>query len=130
MPDKQPIIDFEPMPGYILIKSLKREEVAELYNRGGKSNLSLPDSVGKVSDSVGVGYVKAVGDFGLEIKKKLLDTYGDDYEKSEEYKRLMAIEPSTYIAHMPYTDLIIEIDGQKYSLLPYDKVWAVRKAQS
>lgn len=132
--DKKLIIDFNPTPGHLLIKPLKREEVAALYNRGKSSNLSLPDNVGKVSDSVGIGRVIKLGWVDIDLTVKLskinvaesIVSVADRKEAVKNYT-LADLAVGDYVAHMPYTDLIIEIDGVKYSLLPYDKVWAVRK---
>jgi hypothetical protein len=122
-----PIIDWEPAPGYLLCKALKREELAALYNRGTAGKLGLPDKVGKVSDSVGAGRV---------IKCGLVRTI----DGQPEWHLTQVTEGSNfgkplglvgdYIAWMPFTDQIIEIDGQKYSLVGYDKIRAVRKGDT
>jgi hypothetical protein len=134
-----PIIDWEPAPGYLLCKALKREELAALYNRGTAGKLGLPDKVGKVSDSVGVGQVVKPG--GLDAKALLMgrkldiDANGQQIgtqaaENVESAAMIYLVRPGDYIAWMPFTDMIIEIDGQKYSLVGYDKIRAVRKGDT
>lgn len=115
--EKQPIIDWEPAPGFVLIKPVTREEMAALYNRNGASSLSLPDKVGKVSDSVGVGKVVLRGKLAYDANVPMAETAG------------AMVEDGDYIAFMPYTDLRIEIDGVKYALVEYNKIRAVRKGQ-
>jgi hypothetical protein len=122
----KPIIDWEPAPGFLLCKALKREELAALYNRGTAGKLGLPDRVGKVSDSVGAGQVIATGDIlpadvieWLDMLKKL-----GEPERPHYYTKT---KPGDYVAWMPFTDQIIEIDGAKYSLVGYDKIRAGRK---
>lgn len=130
-PKDEPVIDWNPAPGYVLCKSLRREEVAAIYNKpSNKPGLSLPDNVGKVSDSVGIGRViKAAPptvDDALKIEK-----YHAAATKAEKDKALSmfkhGIEVGDYVAFMPFTDALIEIDGVKYSLVGYDKIRAVRK---
>ncbi len=126
MPEEtKPIIDWEPAPGSVLVKPVKREELAALYNRGG-SNLSLPDKVGKVSDSVGVGRVIKLG-----APARVLDA--SEAISQQEAQQLyhasqLGLQVGDYIAYMPYTDLLIEIDGVKYALVEYKNIRAVRKA--
>jgi co-chaperonin GroES (HSP10) len=134
-----PVIDWEPAPGFLLCKALKREELAALYGRGGAGKLGLPDKVGKVSDSVGVGQVIKLGGYSMEVLLKaaqVADLSKDAISKKlgqKAYDRVMSqhvedqVKPGDYIAWMPYTDQIIEIDGAKYSLVGYDKIRAVRK---
>lgn len=121
----EPIIDWEPAPGYVLCKPMKREEMAALYNRAGGSNLSLPDRVGKVSDSVGTGRIVKAGPVSLEYAKLI-----KELDITMATMHSMQPKPGDYIAWMPYTDQLIEIDGQKYSLVGYDKIRAVRKGES
>lgn len=120
-----PNIDWKPQPGYMLVTKLTREQVAELYNRG-HNNLSLPDNVGKVSDSLGVGCVEMTSAMLPATEIEWVDMLRkiDEKERPHYYT---AIKPGDYVAFMPYTDALMEIDGKKYSVLPYDKVWAVRK---
>lgn len=139
---KEPNIDWDPAPGYLLCKQLKREEVAALYNRSGGSNLSLPDKVGKVSDSVGVGLVVKAGAPDIDSILKSLDlAEKTKLPKTAEAMNAVAAKynvPKTflpkatvgdYVAWMPFTDQIIEIDGAKFSLVGYDKIRAVRKGE-
>lgn len=122
---KEPLIDWDPTPGFLLCKALKREELNALYNRSGAGALSLPDRVGKVSDSVGAGQVIKLGPPELRI---IDGTNKSKAEIDAELQRTtLGLEPGDYVAWMPFTDLIIEIDGAKYSLIGYDKIRAVRK---
>jgi co-chaperonin GroES (HSP10) len=133
-------VDWDPTPGFILVKVLKREEVATLYDRAGGSNLSLPDSAGKVSDSVGVGRVVKNGTPSREELLQHIEIvkFSAEHKESKGLADLvepmrtstadwLKYKPGDYVAFMPYTDLIIEIDGTKYSLLPYSAIRGVRK---
>lgn len=123
MPEpKKPDIDWQPAPGFILCRPVEREE---LQNTSG---LALPDSVGKVSDSVGVGEVIKTS---LLLPKDIIEWLDmlkglGEPEKPHHYTD---IKPGDLIAWMPFTDSIIEINLKKYSLVGYDKVRAVRKAR-
>ena len=134
MTDKQqPIIDWDPAPGYLLCKPLKREELAALYDRAGGSNLSLPDKVGKVSDSVGAGIVIKLGPVASTADgwQFPVDVKISNTDPNQQFTDAMPIglQPGDYIAWMPFTDQLIEIDGVKYSLVGYDKIRAVRKGE-
>jgi co-chaperonin GroES (HSP10) len=126
-----PIIDWKPAPGFLLCKALKREEVAALYGRGTAGKLGLPDKVGKVSDSVGVGQIIEMG--GMAIADMKLQYEYNELLKKGNPKTVILPHPfwklkvGDYIAWMPYTDQIIEIDGQKYSLVGYEKIRAARE---
>lgn len=140
----QPVVDWDPTPGFVLIKTLKREEVAEqLYGKKTAGpTLSLPDKMGKISDSVGVGRVIKVGmpdrdellehieiiKFEASIKEKG-DSVGSDLVEPLRANNAswLHYKVGDYVSFMPYTDLIIEIDGAKYSILPYSAIRGVRK---
>lgn len=119
MPDSKKIdIAWEPAPGYVLCRPVKREELQK------SSGLELPDSAGKVSDAVGVGEVIECGD----------PTYADliEADKAAELtinvKSIWSrISPGDLIAFMPYTDKLLEIDLKKYSVVAYKQIMAVRK---
>ena len=128
-----PIIDWDPASGFLLCKPLKREELARLYNRDAGS-LQLPDRMGKVSDSVGAGQVVKLGGRSVE-DKKLEHEYHTMLKAGSAKVTIMPgmldqIKVGDYVAWMPYTDQLIEIDGVKYSLVGYDKIRAVRKGDS
>ena len=106
--------DWKPAPGFVLCLPKKREDL-----QTSKSGLSMPDSVGKVSDSVGVGEVVLTGPAIDNDGKKLWQFDDAGFE----------LNPGDLVAWMPYTDTIIEIDTKKYSLVPYDKIRAVRRAK-
>ena len=109
--------DWKPAPGFVLCLPKKREDL-----QTSKSGLSMPDSVGKVSDSVGVGEVVKCG--------KIRTTFYNNQDKANNITEWSGekLEPGDLIAWMPYTDTIIQIDTKKYSLVPYDKIRAVRRA--
>lgn len=106
---------WEPVPGFVLCKQKKREDL-----QTSKSGIALPDSAGKVADSVGVGEVILVG------------TPKTGYYKGEKYAEPDwlggPLKPGDLVAWMPFTDSLIEINLKKYSLVPYDKIRAVKKA--
>lgn len=141
---KDPIIDWDPTPGYVLCKEVKREELAELYNQQvvGKSQLSLPDNMGRVSDGVAIGQVIKLGGYSMEVllqAAKVAHLSKDAINKhlgQQAYDRVMGqniedkVKIGDYVAYMPFTDVIIEIDGQKYRLVEYSKIRSVRKGGS
>lgn len=133
-------IAWNPAPGYVLCRVVKREELQK--NTG---NLELPDNVGKVSDSVGVGEVLKAGGYdheALKLSVEVAKLIGKDtLAKINETVKASGqrhpfgnnihdqIKPGDLIAWMPFTDQLIEIDLVKYSLVGYDKIRAVRKAK-
>ncbi len=125
---KQPNIDWEPAPGVLLCKPLKREELAALYNRKNEKPLFMPDKVGKVSDSVGVGQVLRLG----PGKPENIDATGKSKAEIDQELKAgqLGLKPGDYVAWMPFTDQLIEIDGQKYSLVGYNQIRAIRKGDS
>lgn len=115
-------IDWEPAPGVILCRPIKREE---MQDTGG---LKLPDSVGKQSDNVGVGEVIKCGPKGPNEIRLLADVAKISAAGIKiEHADLTTCEPGDLVAWMPYTDQLIEIDMVKYSLVGYANVRAVRK---
>lgn len=126
----EPIVDWEPTPGHLLIKPLKREEVAsELYGKDSKNSLSLPDNMGKISDSVGVGRVIKMAYPSAETVKVANEAMPADLELALPMLHKWVhkgLEVGDYVAFMPYTDLLIEIDGAKYSLIEYSRIRGVR----
>lgn len=128
----KPIIDWDPAPGCLLVKVLKREELAALYSKAGGNNLSLPDRAGKVSDSVGVGCVIKAGSVSMaQVKDEIFapaDLVTLEMIDAARAAASFDVEVGDYVAFMPYSDLIIEIDGTKYSILQYTSIRAVRKA--
>lgn len=99
---------FHPAPGFIFARPLKREEL----NSGA---FSLPDNASNIHDSVGIAEVIECGQ---------IRTINGELEWTG-----VELAVGDLVGHMPYTDAIIEIDLKKYSILPYDKIWAVRKGQ-
>lgn len=110
-----------PIPGFVLCRAIKREELQK-----SDSKLTLPDRVGKVSDSVGVGEVIATSLMLPNAVVEWLDMLNKlgEPEKPHFYTD---IKPGDLIAWMPFVDMVIEIKLKKYSLVPYDKVRAIRK---
>ncbi len=131
---QEPIVDWEPAPGVLLCKPLKREELAALYNRKNEKSLFMPDKVGKVSDSVGVGQIIEMG--GMSVADMKLQHEYDELLKSGGSKVTILPHPfwklkvGDYIAWMPFTDQLIEIDGTKYSLVGYNQIRASRKGDT
>lgn len=141
--EKEPIIDWTPAPGYVLCTIMDRKEVAELYDRKivGKTQLSMPDKMGRASDSVGVGQIIEKGQpdrAELLDLIKLIDYSAKELKDSSDMMTALSGAKASwlqynvgdYIAFLPYTDQIIEIDGVKYSLVGYDKIRAVRKGDN
>lgn len=132
---QQPTLDWNPTPGHLLCKPLKREEVAELYKKqSARVSLSMPDNMGRVTDSVAVGQVIKMGPPAIEKALHIDEVYGETKTPDAKQNALtmfeFGIQPGDYVAYMPFTDVIIEIDGAKYHLVEYEKIRAVRKGNA
>lgn len=135
MSNQKPKIDWEPAPGYVLIKPLDREEL----NRSlpGSSTLKMPDDMEKVSDHTGVGEVVKTGCVGpaeVAFMRDVFEMMGSVPKGSkvvgdvEDLK--FDINPGDLIAFMPYTDKLLEIGIEQYSLVGYRQIMGVLKKGS
>jgi co-chaperonin GroES (HSP10) len=113
MTETNQLNNWQPVLGYVLCKPLKREE---LNRQSDKDDLELADGTGKVSDSVGVGRVIQLGPDSI-VDNKLMGaaTFG--------------VRVGDLIAHMPYVDKLIEVDGEKFSLVAYKQIMGIMKAE-
>ena len=108
-------IDWEPAPGYVLIRPLDREDMDRRLPK--KSTLEMPDDMQKVSDHTGIGEVIKCGDIRMDNDEKRVDWLGP------------VLRAGDLVAFMPYTDKMLEIDMRKYSLVGYRQIMSVlRKA--
>lgn len=112
-----------PAPGFVLCRPVKREEL----QGGNKTGLMMPDKVGKVSDNVGVGEVVLCGPPALDIDASHIETQAERAKFFDKHTHGVGL--GDLVAFMPYTDAIIEINIKKYTLVPYDKIRAIRRAK-
>lgn len=106
--------EFEPAPGFLIGRPVKREE---LQSQGG---LSLPSSVGKVSDSVALAEVLKVG-----AVRKVDGEY--EYPTSGMLDH-PDLEVGDIVGYMPYTDKLLEIDLENYAVVAYKQIMLIKRA--
>ncbi len=110
-------LDFEPATGYVIARPITREDL----NKSSGSSLQMPDSIGKVSDSVGVAEVIKCGPV-----EQTFDAEG--MTMAEVAERLKSpVEVGDLIAFMPYTDKILEVGMTKYSVVAYKQIMAYKR---
>lgn len=114
-------IDWEPQIGVLLCRTVKREEM-----QGEDNGFALPDQVGKKSDSVGVGEVIKTSNMHPDHVNAWMDMLKKIGEPEKPHP-FTDIKPGDFVAWMPYTDQLIEIGMETYSLVGYANIRAVRK---